>query len=670
MKYFKVQLNLENDFYNALYDPRGFRKVLGTIESSPDILNTRANTSHHPTPQEIAFFLGRTKTIDAINKLCEPLSQDKKRVLDLCAGRFKTEHLKAMKDDQTLKTTVLDVIRFGYINRIIELFKKQRFKHRSNLLLEIDCVGTALDYEQSEDLMDLIDHHGLDPNQISRAGYNLYHVMLLNKMADKLFLAADSFSIQPDARTFHGHNLIHLAVITQQFQLIPDLIRMGVDLFGVDAYGNNLFHLAVLSGNTDKIRGLLETLSTIELNGEKDPLKILGLVALSMENERFEALTQASNAHGNTLVHLCAMMGRPNALVDILKCIPLDVSARNKLGMNALGVAIAHGHKDKVFELAKITGLSLNETALDISLDEIKALKPDHRYERDAMPKTTVLEQDGMFALSTIKFTKILRQSKLKQGLLFTYAERLKLGQIQVSYPELAILMKHAEAAPELAKAASINPYYVSQGRSIFVLALQFDEFETVRKIINQDPDGLFKRQEQPNKTHLPFLHLLSLVDDAFFGELRPLMNWTQSKLRDNQHLSDFVFQLTVKHNKPKTTKHLIDMGFDPNAYQPPPCVPSDNQAYELLMGIKTVHNCKQKDFEDKDQTDILAVHEKLRMAKKHIADLEKSIGPQTGQRSVFTPLMSTTHSPNPCPAHDGSQCIQKSHSSQPNSIP
>ncbi|XP_063698672.1 NF-kappa-B inhibitor cactus [Culicoides brevitarsis] len=161
-------------------------------------------------------------------------------------------------------------------------------------------------------------------------------------------VAKTLIKLAPDSSYLNIQNDIyltpmHLAVLTEQPELVRDLVIGGAKTTIRDRRGNTALHLACLNGHKDCVKQLLTPLDLFEKN--RSPIS--GTLSFNLETWNYD---------GETCIHLAAKCGKP-VRIEIIKILVefgADINAREgKQGRTILHRAVEEGDESLVQLLLK-----------------------------------------------------------------------------------------------------------------------------------------------------------------------------------------------------------------------------------------------------------------------------------------------------------------------------
>lgn len=148
-----------------------------------------------------------------------------------------------------------------------------------------------------------------------------------SKWAKLLFEADESSAYQSDIK---GLFPIHMAALGNNIDVVRILLQKCPDCAELrDAQGRTFVHIAVSENSTRFIR-MCTYLSREKRLFPKDACKV----------RRFASVMNAQDNEGNTALHLAAMAGQPNTMLQLIWTKEVQLNLQNKKAETALDLSL------------------------------------------------------------------------------------------------------------------------------------------------------------------------------------------------------------------------------------------------------------------------------------------------------------------------------------------
>lgn len=235
-------------------------------------------------------------------------------------------------------TTLALAARYGHLELVTWLLA-EKLSSIDRRTVQGDCpMHLAAQYGHLE-VVQLLIASGQDVNQSNNRGQSALTLAASVNEPLALWLCDNGANIhQVDGK---GNNAFLLGAKRGFVELLQRLAQLGADIHLINNKGDNAFTLAAKSGSVDLLRWLSEKQVNIH----------------EVNQEHFNALTRAACTGCLPVVELLCSLG-----VDRSQCAMVHSSGNSSLlfGLNALALAIIHGHLDLADRLCQIFTLNRN----------------------------------------------------------------------------------------------------------------------------------------------------------------------------------------------------------------------------------------------------------------------------------------------------------------------
>ncbi|XP_067653126.1 ankyrin-3-like [Haliotis asinina] len=225
-------------------------------------------------------------------------------------------------------------------------------------IVDINCRTTtgmtplmiAADHN-AHDVFKLLLDSGGDPSVVNSDGNNAFYFACSTADGEivKNLLKLDSVDI--NCRGSGGMTPLLLAARYNTHDVFELLLENGADPSLVNGDGNNVLHLACMVNDEEIVKHILE-LHLVDINSRG--FNNMTPLLLSAEHSAFDVFEMlldngadpsVVDSDGNNVLHLaCAKNKNEHFIKYVLSRNIVDVTSRNKLGMNATEIASSHGN--------------------------------------------------------------------------------------------------------------------------------------------------------------------------------------------------------------------------------------------------------------------------------------------------------------------------------------
>ncbi|XP_067659947.1 ankyrin-3-like [Haliotis asinina] len=202
------------------------------------------------------------------------------------------------------------------------------------------------------DIVALLEGKGADMSVVDDRGENILHTLILDGQLNlAIYLLTQKNVVQNiNKKSLTGRTPVMVAALWGQRDLFDILVKNGADLTLEDADGNSILHLAC-KGSVDIVKYLLSN-NVVDINARGHLNRTPVLIAAERGNiETFELLMKQGadmlllDDDGNNVLLLAVRGGNVDLVQHILVNRIVDITAKNKYGLNAIEIAKESNHK-------------------------------------------------------------------------------------------------------------------------------------------------------------------------------------------------------------------------------------------------------------------------------------------------------------------------------------
>ncbi|XP_067660035.1 ankyrin-3-like [Haliotis asinina] len=201
------------------------------------------------------------------------------------------------------------------------------------------------------DIVILLEGKGADLSVVDDWGENILHMLTVEGQLNlAIYLLTQKNVVQNiNKKSLTGRTPVMVAALCGQRDLFDILVKYGADLTLVDTDGNSILHLAC-EGTVDIVKYLLSN-TVVDINARGHLNRTPVLIAAEWGNiETFELLMKQGadmllvDDDGNGVLLLAVRGGNVDLVQHILVNRIVDITAKNKYGLNAIEIAKESNH--------------------------------------------------------------------------------------------------------------------------------------------------------------------------------------------------------------------------------------------------------------------------------------------------------------------------------------
>ncbi|XP_071115943.1 ankyrin-1-like [Haliotis cracherodii] len=211
------------------------------------------------------------------------------------------------------------------------------------------------------EVVELLVGKGADVSLVDVHGYNILHLACWGKHVKMVKFVLSLNVVDIDSRGYRRWTPMMVAARRGNRKVVALLLAKGADVSLVDAYNDNILHLACMGGHVKMVKFVLSlNVVDIDCRGFDSQTPVMG-AARQGHGEVVELLVNegadvslVDDLGDNILHHACAG-GNMKTVKLVLSLNVVDVDARNKVGQTAVYWARRRGHQ-RVVKLLESRG--------------------------------------------------------------------------------------------------------------------------------------------------------------------------------------------------------------------------------------------------------------------------------------------------------------------------
>ncbi|XP_048241858.1 ankyrin repeat and sterile alpha motif domain-containing protein 1B-like [Haliotis rufescens] len=200
------------------------------------------------------------------------------------------------------------------------------------------------------DVVDLLMSKGADLSVMDRAACNILHVACWNGQVEVVKFVLSQGMVNINCRGWKKMTPVMMTAHFGRREVMKLLVGEGADVSLVDSKGDNILHLACLTGRMKVVKYVLsQGLVNIDARGWRKQTAVMR-AAWNRHREVVKLLVSKGadvtlvDSKGENILHLACWKGQVEVVKYILSLNMVDINARNYRGRTATWMAVFRKH--------------------------------------------------------------------------------------------------------------------------------------------------------------------------------------------------------------------------------------------------------------------------------------------------------------------------------------